>query len=71
MLSEATGTTNNVRALLSLQEYWIAKGLKMEVFAITALRRLQHPGVVPLRIEVSSRWIVWVVVSPYNPAFST
>jgi LysR family transcriptional activator of nhaA len=31
-----------------LQKIGIAKGLKMEIYAITAQRRLQHPGVVAL-----------------------
>jgi len=31
-----------------LQTIGIAKGLRMEVFAITAQRRLQHPGVVAM-----------------------
>ena len=34
-----------------LQTIGIAKGLQMEIFAITAQRRLQHPGVVALKAE--------------------
>jgi LysR family transcriptional activator of nhaA len=34
-----------------LQTIGIAKGLRMEIFAITAQRRLQHPGVVAMTAE--------------------
>jgi LysR family transcriptional regulator, transcriptional activator of nhaA len=34
-----------------LQAIGIAKGLRMEIFAITAQRRLQHPGVVAMTAE--------------------
>ena len=33
------------------QTIGIAKGLRMEIFAITAQRRLQHPGVVAMTAE--------------------
>ena len=34
-----------------LQTIGIAKGLRMEIFAITAQRRLQHPGVVAMTAD--------------------
>ena len=34
-----------------LQRVGIAKGLRMEIFAITAQRRLQHPGVVAMTVK--------------------
>ncbi len=37
-----------------LQPIGIAKGLRMEIFAITAERRLQHPGVVAMKAESRS-----------------
>ena len=33
-----------------LQKIGIAKGLRMEIFAITAQRRLQHPGAVAMTV---------------------
>jgi LysR family transcriptional regulator, transcriptional activator of nhaA len=35
-----------------LQRVGIAKGLRMEIFAITAQRRLQHPGVVAMTVKL-------------------
>jgi LysR family transcriptional activator of nhaA len=39
---------NEIARLSRFQTLGIAKGLRMEVFAITAQRRLQHPGVVAM-----------------------
>jgi LysR family transcriptional activator of nhaA len=38
-----------------LQTIGIAKGLRMEIFAITAQRRLQHPGVVAMTARSANR----------------
>jgi LysR family transcriptional regulator, transcriptional activator of nhaA len=37
------------------QRIGVAKGLRMEVFAITAQRRLQHPGVVAMTTKPNDR----------------
>ena len=39
---------DEIARLSRFQTIGIAKGLRMEVFAITAQRRLQHPGVVAM-----------------------
>jgi LysR family transcriptional activator of nhaA len=42
---------NEIARSSRLQTIGVAKGLRMEIFAITAERRLQHPGVVAMTAE--------------------